>query len=84
MQKIIQKKLYVENITDLISPDNCLALYFLCYLEKKINKSINFNTVEKLKRTLRAHPYWQDRFSEFNLSANDFDLGHVGQYQKAN
>ena len=47
-KKLIQKLKYVENITDLISPENCLALYFLGYLENKIFGKIKKSTNEKL------------------------------------
>jgi len=75
--KIIQKKKYVENITDLISPENCLALYFLGYLEKKINGKASLGTINKLKETLRSHSYWQKRFDEFNLSLNDISSNEI-------
>lgn len=76
-EKIIQKKRYVENITDLISPENCLALYFLGYLEKKINGKANIGTINKLIETLKAHPYWQKRFDEFRLSVKDISSDQI-------
>ena len=30
---------------------------------------------KKISRIMLVQPYWQDRFSEFNLSASDFDIG---------
>jgi radical SAM superfamily enzyme YgiQ (UPF0313 family) len=76
-KKLIQKKKYVENITDLISPENCLALYFLGYLEKKIYGKASIITINKLISTLEAHSYWQKRFDEFNLSVKDISSNDV-------
>ncbi len=61
----------------MISPENCLALYFLGYLEKKINGKANISTINKLIETLKAHPYWQKRFDEFKLSVKDISSDQI-------
>lgn len=76
-EKILQKKLYVQNITDLISPENCLALYFLGYLEKKINGFASTQTIDNLKFTLNEHKYWIKRFEEFNLKVEDLTSNQI-------
>ncbi len=76
-EKIIQKKQYVANITDLISPENCLALYFQGYLEKKIDGKANLNTINKLKSRIEKFPYWKNRFDEFNLKVEDVSLDKI-------
>ena len=73
----VTKKEDVENITDLISPENCLALYFLGYLEKKINGKASLSTINKLRETLKIHSYWQKRFDEFKLSLNDISSNEI-------
>ena len=54
-----------------------MALYFLGYLEKKINGKASLGTINKLKETLRSHSYWQKRFDEFNLSLNDISSNEI-------
>ena len=76
-EKIIQKKQYVANITDLISPENCLALYFQGYLEKKIDGKANPYTISKLKSRIQQFPYWKNRFEEFNLNIEDVSLDNI-------
>lgn len=77
IEKINQKKQYVANITDLISPENCLALYFQGYLEKKINGNASEETISKLKLRLNQFPYWKKRFDEFNLNINDITQKNI-------
>lgn len=77
--KLKQKYQYVENITDLVSPENALALYFLGYLEYKIYGSSSKETYEKLKNRLREYPYWIERFEQYKISPshlkdNSFNL----------
>jgi radical SAM superfamily enzyme YgiQ (UPF0313 family) len=66
--KLEQKYKYVKNITDLISPENCLALYFLGYLEKRIFGSVKNETKVSLKDRLKKYDYWLDRFNQYDLS----------------
>ena len=67
-KKLIQKFKYVENITDLISPENCLALYFLGYLENRIYGKIRSSTISDLETRLEKFPYWKKRFEQYDLS----------------
>ena len=65
----LQRK-YVKNITDLVSPENCLALYFLGYLEKKIYGKVNLETIKNLENRLKIYDYWQERFDQYGLSSD--------------
>tara|TARA_X000000950_G_C13902408_1_gene655389 strand:- start:1786 stop:3651 length:1866 start_codon:yes stop_codon:yes gene_type:complete len=76
-EKIIQKKQYVANITDLISPENCLALYFQAYLEKKLDGKAKLKTINNLKSRIKQFPYWKNRFNEFNLSIDDVSMDSI-------
>jgi len=67
-KKLMQKFKYVENITDLISPENCLAIYFLGYLENKIFGKIKEKTIKNLETRLEKYSYWKERFEQYNLS----------------
>ena len=66
-----------KNITDLISPENCLALYFLGYLEKKMYGHASEKTINNLRNTLDQHQYWIKRFDEFNLKVEDLTSNKV-------
>ena len=68
--KLMQKYKYVKNITDLVSPENCLALYFLGYLEKKIYGKVNLETIKNLENRLKIYGYWQERFDQYGLSSD--------------
>jgi hypothetical protein len=69
--KLKQKYEYVKNITDLVSPENCLALYFLGFLEKKIYGEVSNETIVNLEDRLNKFSYWQERFNQYKLSPND-------------
>ena len=56
----------------LVSPENCLALYFLGYLENKILGKVNQSTIEKLENRLRQYPYWLERFEQYQISVDHF------------
>jgi radical SAM superfamily enzyme YgiQ (UPF0313 family) len=73
--KLIQKSKYVENITDLVSPENCLAVYFQGYLENKISGKIKDTTIKSLENRLEKYPYWKERFDQYNLSVDHLKKG---------
>ena len=66
---------YVENITDLVSPENCLAVYFQGYLENKISGKIKDTTIKSLENRLEKYPYWKERFDQYNLSVDHLKKG---------
>ncbi len=85
--KLMQKYRYVKNITDLVSPENCLALYFLGYLEKTIFGKVNQNTIKTLEERLNLHTYWQERFTQYQLSLSHlkeekFNFDHIDSQDK--
>lgn len=73
--KLQQLLEYVENITDLISPENAFALYFHGYLQKKCNGAVDPATAESLEGRLQSSPYWQERFDDFGLSVDHLRTG---------
>jgi radical SAM superfamily enzyme YgiQ (UPF0313 family) len=68
--KLKQLLKYVENITDLITPENAFAMYFLGYLQKKCIGRVEPYICENLELRLRSSPYWQARFNDFGLSVD--------------
>lgn len=73
--KLVQQLKYVENITDLISPENAFAMYFIGFLQKKIYGKIDPKAAQRLEDRLKLSPYWQDRFNDFGLSAEHLKTG---------
>jgi radical SAM superfamily enzyme YgiQ (UPF0313 family) len=73
--KLKQLLQYVENITDLISPENAFAMYFYGYLQKKCNGSVDPNTARDLQVRLESSSYWQERFDDFGLSVEHLITG---------
>jgi radical SAM superfamily enzyme YgiQ (UPF0313 family) len=66
--KLVQKLEYVTNITDLVAPENAIAMYFQGYLQNRVNGSIDPRVIENLEERLALSPYWSARFRDFNLS----------------
>jgi len=73
--KLKQQLKYVENITDLISPENAFAMYFYGYLHNKLYGCIESQAIQCLEERLRSSPYWQDRFEDFGLSIEHLRTG---------
>lgn len=73
--KLKQQLKYVQNITELVAPDDPFAMYFCGYLQKKVIGSIDKQLIERLQTTLNSSEYWQKRFEEFNLSINHLRTG---------
>ena len=73
--KLRQHISYVENITEVIAPENAIAMYFLGYLQHKLHGSAAAETIERLEDRLRQSPYWIDRFRDFRLSVQDLRAG---------
>jgi hypothetical protein len=65
--KLLQQLEYIENITDLIVPENAFAMYFAGYLQKRVNGCVTSRTVERLEKRLTKSDYWQQRFDEYGL-----------------
>ncbi|HIA62461.1 MAG TPA: B12-binding domain-containing radical SAM protein [Planctomycetaceae bacterium] len=77
--KVQQLLKYVENITDLISPENAFALYFLGYLQQTCNGTVEPHIARNLDERLQASPYWQERFDDFGLSVDHLHKGEFPQ-----
>lgn len=76
MVKIEQQMKHLRVLSDIISPENGFALYFLGYLQHKVSGRIEPGIVERLQQRLTTSPYWQDRFTAFGLSAEDLITGN--------
>ena len=66
--KLLQKLQYVTNISDVIAPENAIAMYFQGFLQNSVNGVVDKSLVEVLKNRLNKSPYWTARFSDFGLN----------------
>lgn len=73
--KLMQQFKYVQNITDLVAPENAFAMYFFGYLQKRVTGSIDSAAIERLSQHLIQSPYWQERFYAFQLSVDHLRSG---------
>ncbi len=73
--KIEQQFKHLRILSDVISPENGFALYFLGYLQHKVRGVIEATILQRLERRLTTSTYWQDRFHAFGLSLDDLKSG---------
>jgi hypothetical protein len=66
---------YLENITDLIAPENAFAIYFAGYLQHKLYGQVSESLIQALEERLNLSPYWLDRFQDFDLSPIHLETG---------
>lgn len=69
--KTEQRMRYLQTITDLIAPENAIALYCLGTMQKRTRGACDRALVTRLVSHLEAQPYWKDRFEDFSLSIDD-------------
>jgi radical SAM superfamily enzyme YgiQ (UPF0313 family) len=72
-EKIRQQQLNLRILSEVISPENGFAIYFLGVLEHRLNGKVPKELAERLKRRLDTSPYWRDRFGAFGLSVGDLE-----------
>ena len=66
--KLQQQLNYVQNLTDLICPENAFAMYFSAFLQFKVSGIIDEEKITILEGMLHGSEYWREKFSNFNLS----------------
>ena len=66
----------LATLSDKLSPDNALALYFIGYLQWKRDGAVQPSVVSRLRRRLDASTYWRTRFATFGMAADDLARGH--------
>lgn len=66
----------LATLSDKLSPDNALALYFIGYLQWKRDGAVDPRIVFRLRRQLETSAYWRTRFATFGMTADDIARGH--------
>jgi len=75
---------HLQVLSDVISPENGFALYFLGFLQHQMEGVIDEILLDRLQDRLDTSDYWNDRFQAFNLSIDDlrnqvFDQSHLSR-----
>ena len=65
--KLNQQLKYVQNIVDMVAPDDPFAMYFCGYLQNKVLKKIDERLIKRLEVRLSSSMYWKERFDYYNL-----------------
>ncbi len=69
--KIEQQFKNLRALSDIISPENGFALYFLGYLQSKVFGKIEPEIIQRLEKRIATSLYWKDRLHAFGLSVED-------------
>jgi radical SAM superfamily enzyme YgiQ (UPF0313 family) len=66
----------LATLSDKLSPDNALALYFTGYLQWMRDGAVDPAIILRLGRQLEASAYWRTRFATFGMAVEDLAQGH--------
>jgi len=69
--KLQQHLKYVQNITDLVAPEDPFPMYFCMYLQKKVLGRIDISLIKRLEDRLSASEHWRKKFEDFNISKEE-------------
>lgn len=81
--KLEQQLANLQNLTDVVAPENGFALYFLGVLQHRAAGRIDPRLIERLKDRLDTSPYWRDRLEAFGLRPGDLETLRFEKAQKA-
>jgi radical SAM superfamily enzyme YgiQ (UPF0313 family) len=81
--KLQQQWANLNNLTDVISPENGFALYFIGVLQHHMEGRVDRRLIDRLKRRMAGSPYWKDRLEAFGLRAEDLENPDVEIPMKA-
>jgi radical SAM superfamily enzyme YgiQ (UPF0313 family) len=74
--KIHQQVKNLSSLSDVISPEHGFALYFMGYLQHKVEGRIDGALIERLRQKLAASEYWRGRFAAFGLAVTDLETAN--------
>jgi radical SAM superfamily enzyme YgiQ (UPF0313 family) len=70
-EKLVQNLRWLEFVTDLVTPDGAIALYFRGVLEQRLHQDPT-PILHRLHSVLTAAPEWQHQFQTLGFSLEDF------------
>ncbi|MBN2752119.1 MAG: radical SAM protein [Rhodospirillaceae bacterium] len=71
--KLQQQLLNLTALSDVISPEHCLALYFTGVIQHRLSGHIAPDIITRLRTHLALSPYWADRMQAFGLTIADLE-----------
>ena len=74
--KLRQLKDHLTTLSEVISPENGFALYFLGFLQSLENGGVEQSLVDRFETRLAESDYWRDRLNAFGLNAKDLIAGN--------
>jgi len=69
--KLEQQYRYMNNVANLVAPDDAFAIYFGIYMNYRYSGKVDKVMFERLKQRLDNSAYWRSRFKEFDLDLAD-------------
>ncbi len=66
----------LATLSDKLSPDNALGLYFTGYLQWKRDGAVDPAIIARLRAQLESSAYWSTRFAAFGMAVDDVVHGH--------
>jgi hypothetical protein len=68
--KVSQQLKNLNNLSDVVSPENGFALYYSVLLEHRITGKVNTSRLSRLHTCLETSLYWKDRLATFNIDVD--------------
>jgi radical SAM superfamily enzyme YgiQ (UPF0313 family) len=73
--KLNQQLKYLQNITDLVAPEDPFPMYFCAYLQKKVLHEIDGRLISRLEACLAEFPGLREKFQMYKLSVGHLKTG---------
>lgn len=67
LEKLNLKERHLKHIIDVVAPQNAIAMWYLCFVQKRLYGHAPINTLESLDILLKSSQVWRDQFSNFGL-----------------
>jgi radical SAM superfamily enzyme YgiQ (UPF0313 family) len=76
-EKLVQQLRWLQFVTDLVTRDGAIALYYRGLVERRLNRTPTPDITERLQRILHEAPEWQEQFDRLGFSAGDLESIHA-------
>lgn len=74
--KLEQQLKHLWALSDVISPDHGFGLYFIGYIQNKLDGRIDPVIIKRLKKKMETSEYWRERMTAFGLHVEDLIDGN--------
>ncbi len=76
-QKLIQQLRWLEFVTDLVTPDGAIALYYRGLVQQRLNEEPAPAILDRLRRIFADAPEWEQQFEKLGFDADDLRSIHT-------